>query len=50
MDPMTLKCPGCGADLKLELAQSPEGEMPSMDEAASMPLDQLRSKLPKKAE
>lgn len=47
-----VKCPSCGADLVLKPASEGTGEspMPSVDEAQKMPLAQLRSKLPKKAE
>lgn len=54
MDEMqsTIKCPGCGLDLQLTPAQPAapaEGDVTS-EQAATMPLDELRSKLPKKSE
>jgi transcription initiation factor IIE alpha subunit len=54
MDEQQLKCPACGADLVLESKDESMNEaqpqMPSPEDAQKMPLDELRSKLPKKAE
>ncbi len=53
-----VKCPSCGADLVLESKDESNSEaqpqetpgQPSMEEAQTMPLAELRKRLPKKAE